>query len=304
LAQTTRGQTNREDARHKRWEEDEIVLSDVIDFFASNWKFILLSTLVLSTVAVTLILLLPQQYNKQVTLNVTPVSTDTLVELGLSATAGAQDRGPAGDPAANMNKEQAGELTVRYLQNADLGEVDVSPNYNIITQWVEVVAQSRSRDALEDVGSTIVEVVEEGFQEYYETQIGSALETQLSQLERKIEGQQETLAQIERLIDQVPPTRTGGAENIEALTRLQALELRRVDTEGEIAANQNRRDDLQEALNDLPQRAAEPIVVGIMSESDVAQARSLVPVVGLVLLGSFVVTMILAIIRAAFRKGK
>jgi hypothetical protein len=182
--------------------------------------------------------------------------------------------------------------------------VDVSPNYNIITQWVEVVAQSRSRSALEDVGSTIVELVEEGFQEYYETQIGSALETQLSQLERKIEGQQEMLAQIERLIDQVPPTRTGGAENIEALTRLQALELRRVDTEGEIAANQNRRDDLQEALNDLPQRAAEPIVVGIMSESDVAQARSLVPVVGLVILGSFVVTMILAIIRAAFRKGK
>ncbi len=61
MAQTTRGQTNREDARHKRWEEDEIVLSDVIDFFASNWKFILLSTLVLSTVAVTLILLLRQQ---------------------------------------------------------------------------------------------------------------------------------------------------------------------------------------------------------------------------------------------------
>lgn len=263
---------------------DEIVLSDILGFFRSNWKLIGLLTLLFSALAIGLASLLPDQYNKRVTLAVRPVPSDLQISLG--------------QPPV-MTPKPAGDLAVAYIQNADLGSVDASPSYNNVTQWVEVALQSRDSDALKDVGPTLVEAVESSFQSNYETAFRAAVETETARLERTVEDQREALATLDRQIEQVEPAQTGGTEDVAAIVRLQVLETQRADQTAALAADENRSAYLGEALQDLPERARDATSVEVLEESGTPQSRSLAPLMILTVLFSFVLAVIVAIIRAA-----
>ncbi|WP_166395372.1 Wzz/FepE/Etk N-terminal domain-containing protein [Rubrobacter marinus] len=268
---------------------DEIVLSDILGFFRANWKLIGLLTLLFSALAIGLALLLPDQYNKRVTLAVRPVPSDLQTSLN--------------QPPV-MTPKQAGDLAVAYIQNADLGGVDASPTYNNVTQWVEVALQSRDRDALNGVAPVLVEAVENGFSTNYEAAFRAAVETEVTQLRRGLENQREILEDLDNQIEQSGPVQTGGTEDVAAIVRLQALETERADQNAAIAADENRLAYLEEALRDLPQRARDATSVEVLEESGTPQSRSLVPLMILAVLSSLVLAVIVAIVRTAVRGTK
>lgn len=268
---------------------DELVLSDVLGFFRSNWKLIGLLTLLFSALSIGLASLLPDQYNKRVTLAVRPVPSDLQTTLG--------------QPPV-MTPTQAGDLAVAYIQNADLGVVDASPTYNNTTQWVEVALQSPGREALNDAAPTLVEAVESGFATNYETAFRAAVETEVARLERAVEDQREALTALDRQIEQAGPAQTGGTEDVGAIVRLQALETQRADQTAALTADESRLEYFAEALGDLPGRARDATVVEVLNESGTPQSRSLVPLAILAVLSSFVVAVIVAIIRTALGGSK
>lgn len=268
---------------------DELVLSDILGFFRSNWKLIGLLTLLFSVLAIGLALLLPDQYNKRVTLAVRPVPSDLQVTLG--------------QPPV-MTPKQAGDLAVAYIQNADLDGIDASPTYNNVTQWIEVALQSPDRAALDGAAPIVVEAVEEGFQSNYETAFRAALETEIARLERAVENQREALDDLERQIEQSAPAQLGGTEDVGAIVRLQALETQRADQTAALAADENRLAYFTEALGELPERARDATSVEVLEESGTPQSRSLVPLAILAVLSSFVLAVIVAIIRTALGGSK
>lgn len=270
--------------------EDEIVLADVFRFLGYSWKFIGLLTLALSALAAGLVLLLlPDQYSKQATLGIRLVKTDLQVEV---------------DQVLQLDAKQAGDLAVGYIQSANLGEMQASPRYNNLTGWVEVTVQSDNRAAVEDPAPLLVDVLETAFRKSYETRLGGVLRTQIARSKREVKNGKEGLSQLDRRIEESPPASVDGVENVAAVARIQALETKRVDAVSELVADENRLEDMQEALRDLPRRADEPIVVEVLADSGAPRERSLAPVVALAVLSSFVVAVAGAILRVAVREAK
>lgn len=277
------------DNQRSEVEGRELGFADVARFFKSNWKFVALLTLALSIVFIALALLLPQRYSKQVTLSVRALATELLVDLG---------QVPAPTP------KQVGDLAVGYLQNANLSGLDASPTFSNATQRVEVVLQSRDRDALEGAVPKVVDFLEKEFQKTSTTTLTAALNVQLSQLQNKVEVGRETLEIVDQQIEETPPPETGGTQNVRAIVRLQALETKRADVSADLAANERDLRDLEEARRALTQEADKATVVEVVAESNVSQSRSIVPLVALSLLLALLLAILAALVRTVFGRAK
>ncbi|MEQ9667152.1 hypothetical protein [Coleofasciculus sp. G2-EDA-02] len=92
-------------------------------FVSGRWKFIGLTNL--SLIAIALSLLQPKQYQKQVTLSVTPVPISV-----------------SGIPGIDIY--QASHKTVKLLKNHydKIYEIEVKPNYNTQTQQINITVRS------------------------------------------------------------------------------------------------------------------------------------------------------------------
>lgn len=264
----------------------ELALADVTGFLGSNWKFIGLLTLLLSAAVVSTALLLPQQYNKQFTLDINAVPTELSVEL---------NQRPVLDDA------QIGNLAVEYLQNATLEGVIVNPAYNITTRQVNVALQSRSKDALEAAVPALVKLLEDKFLAAYEKPLGAALEAQVSVVERELETNREALGSIDGDLKRTLAGNTD-LENPRIESRVDGLEAARADTLVRVVRSEVNLRNLEEMRRNVLEIAAEAVAVEVLSESEAQQSRSLVPVSALALMLGLVGAVVAALVRTVLRR--
>src|SRR5215210_5472975 len=107
----------------KKGEDTENSLADMLYFLRSNFKFFGLLALVLSIIAVTVVSLMPKQYEKQVNLSVGQVPS---LRSGQRV------------DVERLPNDLLGNMVVRYTQQEDLGDVSVSPKYDTVEQQVQL----------------------------------------------------------------------------------------------------------------------------------------------------------------------
>ncbi|NER98752.1 MAG: hypothetical protein F6J86_33830 [Symploca sp. SIO1B1] len=259
--------------------DDEISLVDIIRFFSHNWKFLAITTVGLSAIAITLKLTLPKpqqptQYQQQLTLSVQPNSV----------------------PVANfppMNVHQVGALAAGLLQNPNLEEITGEPEYTTTTQQVSLSVELPDADASTSTSTKIVNQLEEDFG----TIFSKTLEATLKHVEIDIKRSQKIIAQLEQEIAQVPKR---------ALTefpdpQLSALESQRSNQVTMISTLEFDKQYLEKALKNPAEFASQVVSVQIVSESEVLQTTSStsspLQVAVLALIASFMVAILATIIR-------
>lgn len=261
------------------------ISASTADFVRFNWKFVVVTTALLSVIAVIFIAaLLPQQYSRQITLNVAPIPI-SLLENQPVVTSG-----------------EVGNLATSYLQEADLQEVSIIPNYNLRTQKLDVTLQSRSREALENSGARLVEIVEEQFQGTYEDSLDMALESRITSLELDVQAEREALELLEQRIARL----SGGANstNEGTATQVEGLETERAYSLAEIGRLETEINEMQQARDNPAAAGVEPIAANVISATEITQSRSLTPMIVLAVMLSFIMAVIAAIIRTALRHAK
>ncbi len=258
-----------------------------MDFLKSNAPFIGLLTLLLAATTVLVALLLPEQYSKQLTLDV-----DT-VPIALSSE-------PSQPPL--FDDTQLGSLAVGYLQSANLKGVSVSPTYNTTTRQVNVALQSRSREALEGAVPALVELLEDKFRAAYQEPLGATLSVQVTRLERELEINREALGVIDGELNRVLAG-DANLENPRTESRVDALEAARASTLVEVAQSESGLRELEEARRDLPRLAGEAINVEVLSQSEAPQVRSLIPVVALALMLGLVLAIAATLVRTGLKRA-
>jgi len=262
-----------EHTEHKATQdEDEISLGDIIRFFSLNGMFVLLTTLGLSAIAITLFLLQPKQYQKQLTLSVKPVP--------ISLSTGSL-------PALDVT--QASTLAVTLLQNPSQGDISSTAKYEPATQQINLSLKSRNPNALTAADSKILSQLETGFQKTLE----ASFKDFLIRLELELKRNQEILAQLEKQIAQTPNNTSATVPN----PRMQGLEVQRSAYVTRMTTLEFDRDYLKRGEKNLAEFTSQVMSIQILTKSEVQQTRSLAQVAVLAVLASFMVAILAAIIR-------
>lgn len=246
-------------------DEDDIYLVDIIRFVRRNRKFLLLTTVVLSAIAIPLSLLQPKPYQKQLTLSVKPLP------VPLTAF-----------PALDVN--QAGTLAVNFLQNSKLNPTVVSPTYDPVTQQINLVMRSLDSSSLDNAGSSVASQLKTGFENIMEQSIQTSLTTTQLQLKRK----QRVLELLEQQKAKFSPTNE---------FRLGMVESFRVQPLADIAQLEFDKQYLEQAQKNLAEFTAEFISIQILAESVTPQTRSPVPIAVVSVIASFIAAVFAALIR-------
>ncbi|MBD1933417.1 MULTISPECIES: hypothetical protein [Cyanophyceae] len=257
-------------------DEDNLSLLEIIRFFRLHWKFLGLTTVVLSSAAIILFLLKPQQYQKQLTLSVKqlPVSVSSSLSF------------------LGKDVNQTGIQAVKYLQNQQLDKITVQPRFDASTQQVDVTLQSKNTDALAQSSSKITSKLKTQFQ----NQIGEGIEVGLTVTEQELKRNQQVLAQIKQQIAEFSPTSGTSSQQIQIAARLDALEQQRARLEVAIVAGEVDKKYLMQAQKNLAEFTNQVMSVQIVSESDLPLTRSILPVVVFAIVASFMVAVVASII--------
>ncbi|MCA1991314.1 MAG: hypothetical protein LDL41_04590, partial [Coleofasciculus sp. S288] len=149
---------------YRETQDDEISLAEVKQFFRNNWKFIGLTTVVISAIAIPLSLLKPQHYQKQLTLSVEPVPQTIAAQLLLQ-----------------LDVNQANALAVKFLKNHKLDSISGQPQYDAIAQEIQLPLQSPNASSLKEISPKIISHVETGFQK----KLDQAIEGRLTNIEQE-----------------------------------------------------------------------------------------------------------------------
>ncbi len=247
-------------------DEDEIYLVDIIRFLHRNAKFLLLTTLGLSAIAIPLFLLQPKQYQKQLTLSVKPF--------------------PVPVPTFPvMDVHQSGTLAVGFLQNSsELKQILDKPTYDPVTQQINLTARSLDTSGLSDVSPKVQSRLKKGFEEI----MGRSLKTSLSSTEIEIKKNQRVLEQLKQQSGQFSPTNQ---------FRLGSVETYRVVPVAKIAELEVEKQYLEQAQQNLAEFTSQFISIQILAESEVPQTRSLLPLMVISIIASFVAAVFASIIR-------
>lgn len=265
-------------------DEDEISLVDIIRFFRRNGKFLLLTTLGLSAIAIILALLQPKQYQKQLTLSVKPVPFFLLTPLN-----------PDQSLSVDLDINQIGTLALTLLQNQPPREITVTSKYNIASrnntpsQQIDLTLKSTNPDALKAAGAKIISLLKAGYQKTVET----ILQANLIRTQLELNRSTQLLTQIEKQIAQTPKEATATTPN----PRLMALETQRSRYIESITSLEFDKQNLLQAQKNPAEFASQVILVQILTESQVRPTRSLIMLIVLALITSFMIAILAAIIR-------
>ncbi|MDP9439604.1 MAG: hypothetical protein M3P49_12840 [Actinomycetota bacterium] len=265
--------------------EAELSLPDLIGLFRKNLPFFLLMVLLFSAAAVALVLLLPRQYEKRVSLAVAPV-TSTLLGRFVQE---------PGDLLLNEPRpEDVGEQIADYLQGAGPKGVETSAKYENDSQQVEVVLSSGSKRSVEAAAGEVPDLATEAFREENERTLADVLEGESLRLEREVEVNERVAADLEEEI---------GSLGAEGTARLEALEQSRVELLTEVAEAELRLRDLEQARKDLPRLASGLISVEVVDESGITRSTSLPVALAAALAAGLVAAVVVTLLRATIRKG-
>ena len=246
--------------------EDEISSLDIIWFFSRNAKLIGLITVGLSVIAITLSLLSPKQYQKQLTLSVKPSS----IPLSVQAF-----------PAIDVH--QTGALAVEFLESFNADQITATAQYNAETQKIALNLQSPNASSLNTVAPKVVSQLNTQFQQ----PLSQILANSLMATELQLNRQKQTLAQFQQQIATIPPTST---------PKLQALEVQQANSAATIAALQFDKNFLQQGQKNLVNLTAKSLPVQVLSESEVQQPHSSGQQVVIAVVASFMIAVLATII--------
>ena len=250
--------------------EDEIPWKDIASFLVRNGKLLILITLVLSTASIIFSLLQPKQYQKQLTLLVKstsiPLSNPRL-------------------PSPTMDINQIGAITVKFLQNVKLDQTTAESKYDPITQQIDLTLRASNGSALTNAGPKVVNQLETGFGKI----LSKSVETSLIATEMELKRSQRILEQLKQQSSQFSPTNE---------SRLSALETQRALQVANIAQLEFDKQYLEQAKQNLTAFTAQVISIQILSESDIPpQSRSLVKVLLIAIIASFLASVLVVLIR-------
>ncbi len=259
-------------------DDDEISLVDIIRFFRRNGKFLALTTLGLSAIAITLSLLQPKQYQKQLTLSVKAGS------LTLSSPS-------LGNPRqlVDLDINQLSNLAVTLLQTQPPEQTTSTAKYTVLTQQIDLTLQSANPNALTASDSKVLSRLAAGFQRT----LDKIVATNLNRIELDLQRSKRLLTEMETQIAQTPKTPATTAPN----PRLLALEAQRSRYVDSITSLQFDKQYLAQAQKNPAQFASQAILVQILSQSQVRSARSPLKVAVLAVIAGFMVATLAAIIR-------
>jgi hypothetical protein len=264
--------------KEPKTEHDEITFADVVRFVRRNWKLLALLTVLLSVISVALVLLLPRQYQKDVALSV-----------GL----GPSELRVMAEGMALPTPEQIGSSAASSLQGEALPEVRVNPTYDAPTNQIKVALSSPDMGALEGATPQLVALLEPGLSRRYEGEFDDVLEMQLIRAEREVEVKSNALDSIEQR------TQEASSED-----ELGALVGQRESVLSAIAEEEAKREDLEQAREDLSQVIADSLAIEVVSESAVRQARPPAALVLLAVVGSLAGAIALTLAREVLARRK
>ena len=261
-------------------EDGEITFIDVLGFLRRNWKFLGLLTGVLSAAAVTLVLLLPKEYQKEVTLVITLAPSELLAEVREQS-------------EALPSQDQLGNSAESSLQGEDFGDVEVVPKYDAPTRRINVVLRSGNEDSLAGATPGMVSFLETRLQETYERDFDGAVEKALTNAERDVEAQRASVNRAEQEFEQASGT-----------TREAAMSGAVSGTFVLLAQAESKLENLEQTREELPRLKAEAVSVEVLTESDVQQVRTTAALVLLAVVASFAAAVALALAREALARRK
>lgn len=247
---------------------DEISLADIIYFLNRNRKFIALTTLGLSLLAISLFLIKPKpiQYQKQITLSVRPAPA------------------PISDfPVMDVN--QANTTAVKFLQNLTLDQTTIQPQYDATTQQIDLTLSSPNSSALTNAEPKIINQLETSFGKI----LSNSIEASLTSRKIAIKRSQRILEQLQQQSSQFSPTNE---------FRIGVVENQRVQQLANIAQLEFDKQYLKQAQKNLAEFTSQTISIQVLAESDKPpQSRSLVAILVIAIIASFMVSVFAAIIR-------
>ena len=255
--------------KHRLLEHEDIApFVEIFQFLSLNWKFLGLTTVVLSAIAIALSLLSPKPYQKQLALRIKTTSFPLSVQSLF--------------PAIDVN--QTGALAVEFLKSAKLDQITATARYDAEIQKIDLNLQSPNASALNTVAPKVVSQLKTKFQQ----PLSQTLATSLIATELQLKKQQQILPQLQQQIAKLPPTN---------IPKLEALETERAKSVAAIAALKVDKDYLQQSQKNLAAFTAKVISVQIWTESDVQQARSSGQTVVIAVISSFIVAVLAVILR-------
>ena len=256
--------------KHRLLEHEDIApFVEIIQFLSLNWKFLGLTTLILSASALTYSLLTtPKQYQKQLTVSVTSPS------VPLSVTS----------PAIAIDANKAGAMAVEFLKSSQLDQISVTSRYDVDTQKIELNLQSPDAKALNTADSKVVSQLKTKFQQL----LSQTLKTSLIATEVQLKRQQRVLAQLEQLIAQAPPSNRATQE---------ALSIQRAQSLASITALKFDQNYMEQSLKNLADFTEKFMSVQILNASDVQQTRSSGQMFVIAVITSFMLAVLAVIIR-------
>ena len=254
-------------------DEDEISLIDILLFFRKNWIFLIVTTLGLSTLTTMVFLSQPQKYQKKLALQIQPnpikISPNLLPNLSIP----------------QLDNNQAGQLAVTLLGNQKLDQITSQSRYDNVTQQVNITLKSTNSQALKDIVQRLLDQIKTSFQ----PEIQDNLEQSLDTVELELNKNQQILKQIEMQIAQ---------SSSEDKARLEALEEQRANIFVSNTALEFDQQYLEKVESDIPGFTKKVLSIEVLSQSKVEQTNSLLQLIILSLIASFIVAVVTGIIRS------
>lgn len=255
--------------KHRLLENEDLApLVDIIQFLHRHMKFLGVTTVVLSAIAIALTLLSPKPYQKQLALRIKTTYFPLSVQSFF--------------PAIDVN--QTGALALEFLKSAKLDQITATARYDAETQKIDLNLESPNASALSTASPKIISQLRTRFQQ----PLRQSVETSLVATELQLKKQKQILPQLALQIARLPPTNT---------PKLEALETERAKSVAAIAALQFDKDYLQQSKKNLSDFTAKVLSIQLVSESDVQQTRSSGQMVVVAVTASFIVAVLAAIIR-------
>ena len=256
----------------------------VVRFFRSSWKFVLLTTLLLSLALIPLLLFLPPLYTKDITITVTPTLTEMQKMLGQEEA---------------ISNQQIGNGAANFLRQAKAfdDEVLLDPVYEESSDSIEVHMESENRSLMQTMDSRLVNLLETNFQRNYEKDLSSVVEATIQTLDGEVASGKDALVKIERDIEQA--SRSTGSSQAD----IRQLEGRRASVAADLAAVNSSKNYYEQALRALSTISDQAVSVKLVDETPVRPKGTRGSAVAAAFLLAFVVAVAGAL-RTGHPRGK
>lgn len=249
-------------------ENGEISLGDIVDFLGRKGKFLALTTIGLSLIAIFLALVQPKQYQKQLVLSIEPIPMSLDRSL----------------PGLDLSVDRTGSIAVDFLQEQPLEGIAIQSQYDNITQKINLTLRSPNPDRLANATPQILQQLKTD----WHSPLEKTLSTNLIVLEGELSRYQGVVDRLEQQISQSVTANRA---------RLEALEFQRASSLAQISALNADREYLEKARENLANFTDKALAIEILQQSAVQLSRSLSRVVIIAVIASFLVALFAAIVR-------